>query len=71
MTDYIAAAVLITGIVFVLALRDVVLRIYEAKQTERDDKRYQEAKDFMALVEQKVDKLDKRLSSFEANRRRP
>lgn len=71
MSDAWAVAVIVSVVAAVFAARDVVLRIYSARQAEREDKRYEEVKRFVDLIEQKVDKLDKRVTSFESNRRRP
>lgn len=71
MSDAWAVAVIVSVVAAVFAARDVVLRIYSARQAEREDKRYEEVKRFVDLLEQKVDKLDKRVTSFESNRRRP
>lgn len=71
MSDAWAVAVIVSVVAAVFAARDVVLRIYSARQAEREDKRYEEVKRFVDLIEQKVDKLDKRVTSSESNRRRP
>lgn len=71
MSDAWAVAVIVSVVAAVFAARDVVLRVYSARQAEREDKRYEEVKRFVDLIEQKVDKLDKRVTSFESNRRRP
>lgn len=72
MTDEFAAALAASVFVVAFAARDVVLRLYSARSAERDDQRHEEAKKFMDLVEQRVEKLDKRVTLLESgHRRRP
>lgn len=72
MTPDVALALVASVSVLAFVTRDVVLRLYSARSAERDDQRHEEAKKFLDLVEQRVEKLDKRVTLLESgHRRRP